>query len=440
MKIYGAEGLDMVNPARRIAPVFALAAVLLAEPAVGASGSAGTAEGPESWEGAVIAAKEDFVLYYGDGLEVVDDPLAFEGQAVRQPCTSGSWGIQWKGCFPENTNPLRWYHLWVRMRADKKGDTGNAAAVGVFDPPRNFHPLSRAVTAAEMPVDEYRWIDAGHFRASKDCVVYISPVNNSENVEFFYVDRVAYAPDPEPGPHPEWVNSLKPRGEPGPELTLATQKQTDYTILLSAAPTTQDEKAAEDLSRWLGLMTDADFRVVREGGDYEPGGKEISIGRTALAVAADLAELNADLEGGGYAIAVRGETLYLLGGKARGIINAVYSLLEEDLGCRWYSSEARGQTIPHLPTLRFRPVPRVYVPVLADRRDPYYRIAQSGDWSLRNRTLCISTAIPGEWGDIPRPRSGSRTPSIVSSPVQSSPITLSTSRRSTAGECPDSCA
>ena len=222
MKIYGAEGLDMVNPARRIAPVFALAAVLLAEPAVGASGSAGTAEGPESWEGAVIAAKEDFVLYYGDGLEVVDDPLAFEGQSVRQPCTSGSWGIQWKGCFPENTNPLRWYHLWVRMRADKKGDTGNAAAVGVFDPPRNFHPLSRAVTAAEMPVDEYRWIDAGHFRASKDCVVYISPVNNSENVEFFYVDRVAYAPDPEPGPHPEWVNSLKPRGEPGPELTLAT--------------------------------------------------------------------------------------------------------------------------------------------------------------------------------------------------------------------------
>ena len=402
MNAYSTEGMDVVNSVGRIAPVFTLAGLLLAGSATGASGSAAAAEGPESREGAVIATPSDFLLFYDNGLEVVDDPLALDGKAVRQPCTSGAWGLQWHGGFPQNPNPLRWYRLWVRMRVDRKGAQGNAAGVGVYDSSRKVYPLSRAIPAAEVPVDAYRWIDVGHFRLTKKCSLYVSSVNNRENVEFIYVDRIAYAPDSEPAPHPDWVNALKPRGEPGPELTLASEKQSDYTILLSAEPTTQDEKAAEDLSLWLNLMTDAEFPVVREGGDHEPGGKAISIGRTARATAAELPELNADLQGGGYAIAVRGETLYLLGGKARGIINAVYALLEEDLGCRWYASQPRGQTIPCRPTLKFKPVARVYVPVLADRREPYFRIAGSGDWSLRNRTRCINTGIPDEWGGYPK--------------------------------------
>ena len=624
MNAYSTEGMDGVNSVGRIAPVFTLAAVLLAGSVTGACGAA-AAEGPESREGVVIATPEDFSLSYDNGLEVVEDPLALDGKAVRQPCTSGARGIQWLGCFPEDVSPLRWHRLWVRMRAEKQpskpvtvkldfhapggnncagwiyvhgtagyaallylgrygtysdiypgtghryfegctfsrdvwnhleiyvdfdtetyrislngtlsprvepfwgdahptdidsvhllsnrtpsaneytywdnveiseaphatlpdpwvyfrddfetapevaGDTSDAAdadpvaqlgsygsyredaadvglqvtdwaapgaaggnnylriyapgtginslrcdarqlpeeglasSVGIctYDASSESRPVThvRPVHSAEVPADEYRWIDMGRFLPAKNGKVYVAPANNPENVAFIYVDRIAYAPDSESVPHPDWVNALKPKGKPGPELTLATDRQSDYAILLSAEPTTQDEKAAEDLSRWLNLMTDADFPVAREGDDDEPGGKAISIGRTALAATADLPELNADLEGGGYAIAVRGDTLYLLGGKARGIINAVYALLEEDLGCRWYTSQPRGQTIPCRPTLKCRPVPRVYVPMLADRREPYYTIAGAGDWSLRNRTLCINTGIPDEWGGYPK--------------------------------------
>ncbi len=196
-------------------------------------------------------------------------------------------------------------------------------------------------------------------------------------------------------PHPNWQNSLRPDGKPGPELTLASRGQTDYMILLPASPTSQDEKAAEDLALWLKYMTGADFEIVIEGDAYRPTGREISIGRTDLLSKANLPDADADLGNEGYAIAVKGKTLYLLGGKTRGPINAVYALLEEDLGCRWY--DRTSHTVPHVRDLKFKPVPRRFMPVL-EIRDPFYWDAFDGTWSLRNRTNSPSAAIPEEFG------------------------------------------
>ena len=46
-----------------------------------------------------------------------------------------------------------------------------------------------------------------------------------------------------------WHNSLKPKGPPAHELTLAANGKTDYVIVVPAKPTTQEQKAA--LRRWL---------------------------------------------------------------------------------------------------------------------------------------------------------------------------------------------
>ena len=58
--------------------------------------------------------------------------------------------------------------------------------------------------------------------------------------------------------HPDWANALQPKGEPGPELTLATGGQTDYVILVPAAPTPRDQKAGEDLATHLQQMHGTD--------------------------------------------------------------------------------------------------------------------------------------------------------------------------------------
>jgi hypothetical protein len=197
------------------------------------------------------------------------------------------------------------------------------------------------------------------------------------------------------GAHPDWKNSLKPKGKLGPELTLASDGKAHYTILLSAKPTSQEEKAASDLAIWLKELSGADFPIVSEGEGHKPVGKEISIGRTDLLAKAKLPDASADLGNEGYAIAVKDRTLFLFGGKTRGPINAVYALLEEDLGCRWY--DRTSSTIPSIPNLKFRPVPRRFTPVL-EIRDPYYWDAFDTTWSLRNRTNSPAAAVPEEWG------------------------------------------
>lgn len=200
-------------------------------------------------------------------------------------------------------------------------------------------------------------------------------------------------------PHADWSSALRPRGTPGPELTLAREGATDYAILLPAAPTSQDRKGAEELARWLGDMTGAGFPIVTEA-DGPRAGPVISVGRTARLAAADLPRTRTDLGAEGVAIGVKGRDLFLWGGRLRGPINTVFVLLEEDLDCRWYSSE-HAPVIPRRSTLTFRPVPRVHVPPL-ELRDPFYSAALQPDWSIRNRTNSRVLEIPAALGGYPK--------------------------------------
>ena len=203
--------------------------------------------------------------------------------------------------------------------------------------------------------------------------------------------------------HEKWTNSLKPRGVCGPQLTLASGGKALYTILLPAAPTGQDTKAAEDLAKYLKQMTGAPFGVVEERAADERPKKVISIGRTEALSKADIPESSADLSKDGYAIAVKGEDLFLLGGSRRGAISAVYALLEEDLGCRWYDSSSENAVVPDVEELRFQPVPRTYVPQFEELRwILVWEALNSVNFSLWNRSMDIGLAhkFPCEWGGI----------------------------------------
>jgi len=196
-----------------------------------------------------------------------------------------------------------------------------------------------------------------------------------------------------------WQNALKPQGEPGPELLLAADSKALYNILLPKQTTTQEEKAAADLAHWLQEITGAEFKVLHEGPKVKSELPVISVGNTALAAKAKLAAQTSDIQKHGYAIDVVDGNLYLRGGRTRSIIYAVYALLEEDLGCRWYARNTA--TIPHLPKLSFRPVPRTFSPVFTERRDPYYSDCLDADWSLRNRAYSLWIPVPGDSGGYP---------------------------------------
>ncbi len=201
-------------------------------------------------------------------------------------------------------------------------------------------------------------------------------------------------------PNVKWENALKPKGQASEALTLASNGTTDYTIVLPQKPTSQDQKAARDLCQWLKVMTGASFPIVKEGTATKALKQIISIGRTSFASVAGFSDDKLGNEG--YAIEEKDKNLFLLGGKMRGPINAVYALLEEDLGCRWYRRRNTA-TIPHVKTLRFQPVPRRYVPKL-EIRDSEFIVARDSVWSLQNRTMPTvyivtgKARVPAEYG------------------------------------------
>ena len=59
----------------------------------------------------------------------------------------------------------------------------------------------------------------------------------------------------------QWQNSLKPKGELASGIALAVGGETEYVIVIPESPTTQEQKAAEELQQWLGEMTGAEFAV-----------------------------------------------------------------------------------------------------------------------------------------------------------------------------------
>jgi hypothetical protein len=177
----------------------------------------------------------------------------------------------------------------------------------------------------------------------------------------------------------QWQNALQPDGPPAGQLTVARAGQPQAVIHLPDPATPQQTNAAGQLQRWLREITGATLPI--QSG--KPGTNSIRI------------LTDAALGDEGYAIAAQPGQIVLCGGRTRGVLNAVYALLEEDLGCRFYTKDSLR--LPATNTLVLAPVSRRYVPQLKIR-DPFYACAFDPDWSLRNRTDAPSAAVPEAYG------------------------------------------
>lgn len=191
-----------------------------------------------------------------------------------------------------------------------------------------------------------------------------------------------------------WHNALAPQGTPSPDLTLVSNGSSNYRIVKPALATPVETKAAADLQTWIQQITGYAIPILSEDtplGSLTP----ISVGQTNLLTQAGLPPAGVDLGEDGYCIAVRNGKLFLYGGSKRGPINAVYALLEEDIGCRWYSTD--HSRLPSQTVLTVAPVERTYKPALW-LRDPFYYAAFNEDWSVRNRTNAPWAAVREDWG------------------------------------------
>jgi hypothetical protein len=153
-------------------------------------------------------------------------------------------------------------------------------------------------------------------------------------------------------------------GQEGVEPMIATNGASTYVISLAADATVPEQTAARELQEHLQAMTGATLPIVREH-EFVGRSTVIYVGQTKALAAAfpdlDLKTLGQD----GVVLKRTGPRLFLAGGRPRGTLYAVYTFLEDVLGCRWWTVEANF--IPSRPTLPLPALDEVYVPTFSYR-------------------------------------------------------------------------
>ncbi|WP_209331350.1 DUF4838 domain-containing protein [Lunatimonas salinarum] len=179
----------------------------------------------------------------------------------------------------------------------------------------------------------------------------------------------------------------------GQDLLLVQNGRSDYRIVLPHEPEQQEIHAAKILQDYLFRISGA---LLPLGHDNLPSTeKEILIGRTNRPESRSIDF--ATLEDEGLLIRTEAQKLLLAGGPKKGVLSAVYHFLEEELGCKKYTSQ-----VTHLPSMKriaLGKLDLVTIPVFSFR-DVYYQDVYDPefmDWHGLH-SFGGKGSSPTEWG------------------------------------------
>lgn len=164
------------------------------------------------------------------------------------------------------------------------------------------------------------------------------------------------------------------------ELVLAEAGRSPYQIVIAAQAPVSTRYAAEELQKFLEKIAGVRLPIVAETAAAQD--REILVGRSgrldSLGLTGELAALGKE----GYLLRTADKRLVIAGGEPRGTLYGVYGLLEDHLGCRWFTPE-----IDRIPKQA-----RLALPAIAERRVPAFEYRETytwesydGDWMARNR-------------------------------------------------------
>ncbi|MBN1437658.1 MAG: DUF4838 domain-containing protein [Sedimentisphaerales bacterium] len=175
------------------------------------------------------------------------------------------------------------------------------------------------------------------------------------------------------------------------ELVVARDGAAVMDIVVGAEATVPEHYAAGELAEFLGEVTGAEYEVretMREG-----------VGAFLVGVdAARMVDPEFSIEGlEADTIVMKsvGDNLILAGDRPRGTVYAVYTFLQDEVGCRWWTPSA--STIPQAATLTVGDLDVVYTPPF-EYRDSFWFNAFDGDWAARNRCNGAGPRLTAEQG------------------------------------------
>jgi hypothetical protein len=164
------------------------------------------------------------------------------------------------------------------------------------------------------------------------------------------------------------------------EMILCNQGKSSYAIVISSNAPSPERHAAKELQHFLREISGATLPIVEDSEQLPP--RAILIGENKhlekIGVEIDFKSLGRE----GYVLCTKGERLIIAGGKPRGTLYGVYGLLEDRMGCRWFTPDL--SRIPKRDKLAIPSLDETVIPAL-EYRDVFYSDAFDGDWVLRNR-------------------------------------------------------
>ncbi|MHB8521771.1 MAG: DUF4838 domain-containing protein [Limisphaerales bacterium] len=164
-------------------------------------------------------------------------------------------------------------------------------------------------------------------------------------------------------------------------VTLASQSQSSYRIVIAADAIPSERYAAEELQRYLEKISGAKLAIVTDA--EKPRAHEILLGDNAhlrqLGVKIDFAKLGHE----GCVLRTVRNDLIIAGGKPRGTLYGVYELLEQRLGVRWFTPEL--EYVPPKSPLALPQLNATVIPALEYREDFWTEALRDADFAARHR-------------------------------------------------------
>jgi hypothetical protein len=179
-----------------------------------------------------------------------------------------------------------------------------------------------------------------------------------------------------------FVSIILAAGQARAGLRIAVRGRPEARIVVAAAAPETERFAADELALFLHLVTGATFPVVDQNEAGEAGAR-LFVGISAdQALAPSLGLAGSALAPEEIVIRSIGNDLVLAGGSPRGTLYAVYTFLEDIVGCRFWTGSA--SRIPWKPSLAVDDLSIRYKPPL-EYREPFWYVAFDEAWAARNK-------------------------------------------------------
>jgi len=162
------------------------------------------------------------------------------------------------------------------------------------------------------------------------------------------------------------------------DVKIAQRSQAVAKIVLAADASETEKWAADELTFFLHLSVGCEIPLVSDPAPYP---NRLLVGEGAARLADPGFDAKA-LQPEEIVVRTRGHDLVLAGGSPRGTLYAVYTFLEDIVGCRFWTPAVWN--VPRRPSLTVGPISIRYAPPL-EYREPFWFAAFDPFWAARNK-------------------------------------------------------